>query len=93
MTQGEAALKAAVRITPDDTMIRRNLELIHKRRGAYADTIKELLQEGEDASGMGELLRQSLMNLEDFMQMEMPDEYAELEEGKDDKDYFILEGF
>ena len=93
MTQGEAALKAAVRITPDDEAIRRNLELIQKRRQAYAETIMELLQEGEEDSGMGELQRQSLMDLEQFMQMEMPDEFAELEEGKDDKDYFILEGF
>jgi hypothetical protein len=42
---------------------------------------------------MGELQRQSLMDLEQFMQMEMPEEFAELEEGTDDKDYFILEGF
>ena len=93
LTQGQAALKAAVRIAPDDEAIRRNLELIQKRRQAYADTIQELLQGGEDGSGMGELQRQSLMDLEQFMQMEMPEEFAELEEGKDDKDYFILEGF
>jgi hypothetical protein len=93
MTQGQAFLKAAVRITPEDEVIRRNLELIQKRRQAYAETILELLQEGEEDSGMGELQRQSLMDLEQFMQMEMPDEFAELEEGKDDKDYFILEGF
>ena len=93
MTQGEAALKAAIRILPDDEAIRRNLELVQKRRNAYAETIKELLQEGEEAEGMGELQRQTLIDLEQFMQMEMPEEYAELEEGKDDKDYFILEGF
>jgi len=93
LTQGVAALKAAVRILPDDEAIRRNLELVQKRRNAYAETIQELLREGEEAEGMGELQRQTLMDLEQFMQMEMPDEYAELEEGKDDKDYFILEGF
>ncbi|MGK0297773.1 MAG: hypothetical protein ACI9XC_001390 [Gammaproteobacteria bacterium] len=93
LTQGQAALKAAVRIAPDDEAIRRNLELIQKRRQAYAETIQELLQGGEDTSAMGELQRQSLMDLEQFMQMEMPEEFAELEEGKDDKDYFILEGF
>jgi hypothetical protein len=93
LTQGQAALKAAVRIAPYDEAIRRNLELIQKRRQAYAETIQELLQGGEDGSAMGELQRQSLMDLEQFMQMEMPEEFAELEEGKDDKDYFILEGF
>jgi hypothetical protein len=93
LTQGQAALKAAVRITPEDESIRRNLELIQKRKQAYAETIQELLQGGEDTSAMGELQRQSLMDLEQFMQMEMPEEFAELEEGKDDKDYFILEGF
>lgn len=93
LTQGEASLKAAVRIAPRDEDIRRNLELIQKRKQAYAKTIQELLQEGEEDSGLGKLQRQSLMDLERFMQMEMPDEYAELEEGKDDKDYFILEGF
>ncbi len=93
LTQGETALKSAIRITPDDAEIGRNLELVQKRRKAYAETILELLQEGEENSGMGELQRQSLMDLEQFMQMEMPEEFAELEEGKDDKDYFILEGF
>jgi hypothetical protein len=93
LTQGETALKSAVRIAPYDDDIGRNLELVLKRRKAYAQTILELLQEGEESSGMGELQRQSLMDLEQFMQMEMPEEFAELEEGKDDKDYFILEGF
>jgi hypothetical protein len=93
MTQGESALKFAVRLNPNDIDYRRNLELIQKRRNAYAETVTELLQEGEQSSEMGELQRQTLMDLEQFMQMEMPDEFAELKEGKNDKDYFILEGF
>ena len=93
MTQGESALKYAVRLNPNDTDYRRNLELIQKRRNAYAETVTELLQEGEESTEMGELQRQTLMDLEQFMEMEMPDEFAELKEGKDDKDYFILEGF
>ncbi len=93
MTLGETALKSAVRIDPADMDIRRNLELIQKRRNAYAETIADLLQEGEESEGTGDVLQQTLMDLEQFMQMEMPEEFAELEEGKDDKDYFILEGF
>ena len=93
MTVGETTLKTAVRLSPTDMDIRRNLELIKKRRDAYADTIADLLQEGEESEGTGEVLQQTLMDLEQFMQMEMPEEFAELEEGKDDKDYFILEGF
>jgi hypothetical protein len=92
-TVGEGALKTAVRLSPADEDIRRNLELVHKRRNAYADTIEELLQTDDSMEDMGELQRQTLMDLEVLMQTEMPEKYAEFEEEKEDKDYFILEGF
>ena len=94
LNQGEAALKAAIRLSPDDGNAKRNLEMLGKRRRALAETIQELLTvPEEEGAGEGELQRQTLVDLEVLMEMEMPDEYAELEEGKDNKDYFIMEGF
>jgi hypothetical protein len=93
LTQGEIAMKSAIRISPDDVDIQRNFELLVKRRKAYADTIKRLLEE-EDAVGMGEVMSQALIDIEAMMEMEMPDEYSEMEKkGKDDKSYFIMERF
>jgi hypothetical protein len=93
LTISESTFKSATRVNPDDENIRRNLELVHKQRNAYADTIQEILSEGEDSSDAGELQRQALMDLEMFLQTEMPDKYAEFEEGKNNKEYFILEAF
>ncbi len=93
LTISVASLKAATRIRPDDEDIRRNLELVQKRRNAYAETIQEVLQGGEDATDAGELQRQTVMDLEVLLQTEMPDKYAEFEAAKNNKDYFILEGF
>lgn len=93
LTASESSLKAAVRIDPDDEQIRRNLELVMKRRNAYAESIEEILRGGEDTGGQGELQKQALMDLEMLMQTEMPDKYAEFEEGKNNKEYFIMEGF
>lgn len=93
LTASESSLKAAVRIDADDEQIRRNLELVMKRRNAYAESIEEILRGGEDTGGQGELQKQALMDLEMLMQTEMPDKYAEFEEGKNNKEYFIMEGF
>lgn len=93
LTISESTLKAATRIDRDDEQIRRNLELVMKRRNAYAESIEEILRGGEDSGEQGELQRQSLMDLEMLMETEMPDKYAEFEEGKNNKEYFILEGF
>ena len=93
LTVSESSLKAGTRIDPADEQIRRNLELVQKRRNAYAETIQEILQGGEDATDAGELQRQAVMDLEVLLQTEMPEKYAEFEEAKNNKDYFILEGF
>lgn len=93
LTVSESTLKAATRIDANDERIRRNLELVMKRRNAYAQSIEQILNGDEETGAQGEMQKQAIMDLEMFMQTEMPDEYAEFEEGKNNKDYFIMEGF
>ena len=93
LTMSESSLKTATRLAPADEAIRRNLELAQKRRNAYAETIQELLTQGDDSGGQGELQRQALMDLEMLLQTEMPDKYADFKEGQNNKEYFIMEAF
>ena len=93
LTMSESSLKTATRLAPEDEAIRRNLELVQKRRNAYAETIQELLTQGDDGGGQGELQRQALMDLEMLLQTEMPDKYADFKEGQNNKEYFIMEAF
>jgi hypothetical protein len=91
--QAEAAMKAAVRINPDDTDIRRNLEILGKTRRALANTLAQLVDEGERSAGLVEMQQQTIIDLKRLMEVEMPEDFARLEEGKDDTNYFILEQF
>ena len=93
LTMSESSLKTATRLAPEDEAIQRNLELAQKRRNAYAETIQELLTQGDDSGGQGELQRQALMDLEMLLQTEMPDKYADFKEGQNNKEYFIMEAF
>ncbi len=93
LTMSESSLKTATRLAPGDETIQRNLELVQKRRNAYAETIQELLTQDDDGSGQGELQRQALMDLEMLLQTEMPDKYADFKEGQNNKEYFIMEAF
>jgi hypothetical protein len=91
--QAETALKAAVRITPDDSDVRRNLEILGKVRRALADTLARLIEQGEQSAGLIEMQAQTIIDLQRLMEVEMPEDFAKLEEGKDDTNYFILEQF
>jgi hypothetical protein len=91
--QAETAMKSAVRITPDDADVRRNLEMLGKIRRALASTVARLIDQGEQSAGLIEMQTQTIIDLERLMEVEMPEDFARLEEGKDDSNYFILEQF
>jgi hypothetical protein len=91
--QAETAMKAAVRVSPDDADIRRNLEILGKIRRALANTLAQLVDEGERSAGPSEMRRQTIIDLKRLMEIEMPEDFAKLEEGKDDTSYFIMERF
>ena len=91
--QAEAAMKAAVRISPEDADIRRNLEILGKIRRALANTLSQLVNEGEQSAGLVQMQQQTIIDLKRMMEVEMPEDFARLEEGKDDTNYFILEQF
>ena len=93
LTISEASFKAATRISPEDESIRRNLELVQKRRNAYADSIQEIVQGGDDPANAGQLQRQAIMDLDALLQTEVPDKFTDAKDAKNNKDYFILEGF
>lgn len=95
-TQGDAALAASARLSPEDEDVRRNLELLRKRRMALARAIRKLAEERREAEEglVGERTqRTALVDLMQLMEMELPDEYSEVDTGKDDKGYHILEAF
>jgi hypothetical protein len=91
--QAESAMKAAVRLSPDDAGVRRNLEILGKVRRALANTLAQLINEGEQSAGLVQMQQQTIIDLQRLMEVEMPEDYARLEEGKDDTNYFILEQF
>lgn len=91
--QAETAMKAAVRLTPQDTDARRNLEILGKVRRALANTVAQLIDEGEQSAGLIDMQQQTIIDLQRLMEVEMPEDFARLEEGKDDTNYFILEQF
>jgi len=91
--QAESAMKAAVRISPHDLDVRRNLEILGKVRRAIADTLARLIDQGEQSAGLVQMQQQTIIDLQRLMEVEMPEDFARLEEGKDDTNYFILEQF
>ena len=82
-----------MRADPVDPDVRRNLELLGKTRRAIARSVAQLASLGDDAPGTQQLLSQTVIDLRVLMETELPDDYARLDEGKDDRDYFILEKF
>jgi len=91
--QAEQALKAAVRAAPTDPDAGRNLELLGKLLRAIARSIAQLVQQGEDSVGTQQMLSQTIIDLKLLMEAELPDDYAKIDAGKDDRDYFIMERF
>lgn len=91
--QAEQALKAAVRAAPDDADAARNLEITGKLRKAISQSLARLIEQGEESATSEQMLGQTIIDLRVLMEAELPDDYAKLDEGKDDRDYFILERF
>lgn len=91
--QAEELLKAAVRTDPRDRNARRNLELLGKIRRAIGRSLAGMVRQGEQSSGAQQMLGQTVIDLELLMEAELPDDYARQDEGKDDRDYFIMERF
>lgn len=91
--QAEQALKASVRVVPKDPDTRRNLEILGKLRKAIGRSLAQLVRQGEDSTGVEQMLSQTIIDLKLLMESELPDDYAKIDEGKDDRDYFIMERF
>ena len=91
--KAERMLEAAVRANPADPDTRRNLEILGKTRRAIARSIARIASLGEDISGEQQMLSQTVIDLRLLMEAELPDDYARLDEGNDDRDYFIMEKF
>ena len=91
--QAEDLLKATERVDPDDADARRNLEVFTKIRAAIARSLQGFVQQGEQGDGTEQMLSQTVIDLQLLMETELPDEFAREDEGKDDRDYFILERF
>ncbi len=91
--QAEAALKAAVRADPLNADARRNLEIFAKIRGAIARSLDSLVRQGEEGDGSEQMLSQTVIDLKMLMDSELPEEFAREDEGKDDRDYYIMERF
>ena len=91
--QAEAAMKAAVRLSPDDADIKRNLEILGKIRRALGNTLAQIVREGEKSTGLTEMRQQTIIDLKTLMEIELPEDFAKHDDGKDDTNYFILERF
>jgi len=91
--QAEQAMRAAVRLLPEDGDTRRNLEILAKIRRAIARSLASMVQQGEEGTGSQELLSQSMIDLQLLMEAELPEDFAKQDEGKDDRAYFIMEKF
>lgn len=91
--QAEQAMRAAVRLWPEDADTRRNLEILSKIRRAIARSLASMVQQGEEGTGSQELLTQSMIDLQLLMEAELPEDFAKQDEGKDDRAYFIMEKF
>ncbi len=91
--QAEQALEAAIRAGPPEPDMGRNLELLGKTRRAIGRSLAQLVTDGEAGAGAQQMLSQTVIDLRLLMEAELPDDYAKLDEGKDDSDYFILEQF
>lgn len=91
--RAEQAVQAAIRAGPYDQAMGRNLEILGKIRKAIGRTLAGLIAESEVNDDGEQLMGQTVIDLKILMQTELPDDYAKLDEGKDDRDYFILEGF
>lgn len=91
--QAEAVLKGAVRADPLNSDARRNLELVAKIRRGIARSLTQLISEGEQNGGTQQMLNQTVIDLKLLMEAELPEDYAKQDEGKDDREYFILERF
>jgi hypothetical protein len=92
--QAEMGLKSAIRTTPRDEDIARNLEIVVKHRKAVVDTLKEYLsgQGGELGRPLEptDKLAESLIDV--LKMMELPAEHVE-DAGKDDTGYHVRERF
>ena len=91
--KAEQMLETAVRTDPADPDTRRNLEVLGKTRRAIAHSLARLASLGDDTAGTQQLLSQTVIDLRLLMEAELPDDYARLDEGKDDRDYYIMEKF
>ena len=91
--QAEQALQAAITAGPYDSDMGRNLELLSKTRQAIARSLARLIAKAVVDAGSQEALSQTVIDLKVLMETELPDDYARLDEGKDDRNYFIMERF
>lgn len=89
----EQALKTAVLLRPSDAQARRNLELLTKIRKALGNTVAQLARQDGTENGPQAVSRQTIIDLKRLMETELPEDFAKSEEGKDDRHYFIMEGF
>lgn len=88
LREAERDLKTAVRADPRDEDIRRNLELVVKRRRAVLAAIKQLFS--EDASELKQAQRDAVV---DVLRTDMPDELEEKDTGRRNKTYRVFEKF
>jgi hypothetical protein len=91
--QAEQVLKGAARAAPNDPDVGRNLEILGKLRRAIGRSLAALVRQGEEGVGEQQMMSQTIIDLQLLMQAELPDDYAKLDEGKDDREYFIMERF
>lgn len=91
--QAEHALKAAAQVQPHDVDTGRNLEILGKLRRAIGQSLAKLIEQGDQSDGSQQMLSQTVIDLMLLMEAELPDDYAKLDAGKDDRDYFIMERF
>ena len=91
--QAEQAMRAAVRVAPGDGDARRNLEILSKIRRAIGRSLSSMTRPDADSSGSQQMVSQAVIDLMLLMEAELPDDFAKQDEGKDDRDYFILEKF
>jgi len=91
--QAEQVMKGAARAAPNDPDVGRNLEILGKLRRAIGRSLAALVRQGEEGVGEQQMLSQTTIDLQLLMQAELPDDYAKLDEGKDDREYFIMERF
>ncbi len=91
--RAEQALQAAVRSQPEDADAARNLEVVGKIRAAIGRSLAGLVANAEQDGGSQLAQTQTVIDLRLLMEAELPDDFARIDEGKDDSEYYIMERF